>query len=100
MQRSIAAQLHATQLNVAADFMLYEIVDVQEIKRKLVEQSVQRLLDVHSGKYVPEEGEIVGLWEPATLEVVALRIARYNVEKMKISTIEEYEEEEKYYDSE
>ncbi len=100
MQRSsIAAQLHATQRNVAADFMLYDIVDVQEIKRKLVEQSVQRLLDVHSGKYVPEEGEIVGLWEPATLEVVALRIARYNVEKMKISTIEEYEEE-KYYDSE
>ena len=98
MQKSsIIAQSRATQLNVAADFMLYDLVDVREIKRKLVEQSVQRLLDVHLGKYVPEEGEIVGLWEPATLEVVALRIARYNVEKMKI---EEYEEEEKYYDSE
>ena len=98
MQKSsIIAQSRATQLNVAADFMLYDLVDVREIKRKLVEQSVQRLLDVHLGKYVPEEGEIVGLWEPAALEVVALRIARYNVEKMKIATIDEYDEEKDDY---
>ncbi len=93
MQRSIVAQLHATQRNIAANFMLYDLVDVYEIKRKLVEQSVQRLLDVHLGKYVPEDGEIVGLWEPAALEVVALRIARYNVDKMKITTNDEEEKE-------
>jgi hypothetical protein len=75
----------------AADFMLEDLVDVYEIKRKLVEQSVKRLLDVHLGKYIPEEGEIVGLWEPVDLEIVARRIARYNVEKLAIN--EENDEE-------
>ena len=79
----------------AADFMLYDLVDVYEIKRKLVEQSVKRLLDVHLGKYIPEEGEIVGLWEPAELDIFARRIARYNVDKLKINTIREEDDEEK-----
>jgi hypothetical protein len=79
----------------AADFMLEDLVDVYEIKRKLVEQSVKRLLDVHLGKYIPEEGEIVGLWEPVDLEIVARRIARYNVEKLSIKTIQEENDEEK-----
>ena len=81
----------------AADFMIYDIVDVHEIKRKLVEQSVKRLLDLHLGKYIPEEGEIVGLWEPAALEVAAFRIARYNVEKMKVKEEEENDEEKDDY---
>ena len=91
-----------TQRVMAVDFMLYELVDVHEIKRKLVEQSVKRLLDLHLGKYIPEEGEIVGLWEPAALEIAAIRIARYNVEKMKVKK-EEGNNEEKadyYSDSE
>jgi len=79
----------------AADFMLEDLVDVYEIKKKLVEQSVKRLLDVHLGKYIPEEGEIVGLWEPNELEIVARRIARYNVEKLTIKTIPEENDEEK-----
>jgi hypothetical protein len=79
----------------AADFMLYDLVDVYEIKRKLVERSVKRLLDVHLGKYIPEEGEIVGLWEPVDLEIFARRIARYNVDKLKIKTIQEEDDEEK-----
>jgi hypothetical protein len=65
---------------------------VYEIKRKLVEQSVKRLLDVHLGKYIPEEGEIVGLWEPADLEIFARRIARYN---LTIKPIQEQNDEEK-----
>jgi len=81
----------------AADFMIYDIIDVHEIKRKLVEQSVKRLLDLHLGKYIPEEGEIVGLWEPAALEVAAMRIARYNVEKMKEDEEENDEEKDDYY---
>ena len=79
----------------AADFMLEDLVDVYEIKRKLVEQSVKRLLDLHLGKYIPEEGEIVGLWEPVDLEIVARRIARYNVEKLAIN--EENDEEKDEY---
>jgi len=79
----------------AANFKLYDLVDVYEIKRKLVEQSVKRLLDVHLGKYIPEEGEIVGLWEPAELDIFARRIARYNVDKLKINTIREEDDEEK-----
>jgi hypothetical protein len=82
----------------AADFMIDDLIDIFEIKRKLVEQSVKRLLDVHLGKYVPEEGEIVGLWEPATLEIVARRIARYNVEKLKFH--EENDEEKEEYQEE
>ena len=80
----------------AANFMHYNLVDVHEIKRKLVELSVKRLLDVHLGKYIPEEGEIVGLWEPAELEIFARRIARYNLDKLKIKTIYEDDSEEKY----
>ena len=80
----------------AANFKLYDLVDVYEIKRKLVEQSVKRLLDVHLGKYIPEEGEIVGLWEPAELDIFARRIARYNIDKLKIKTIQEEDDEEKY----
>ena len=79
----------------AADFMLEDLVDVYEIKRKLVEQSVKRLLDLHLGKYIPEEGEIVGLWEPVDLEIVARRIERYNVEKLAIKTMQEENDEEK-----
>jgi hypothetical protein len=88
----------------AASFMIDDLVDIHEIKRKLVEQSVKRLLDVHLGKYVPEEGEIVRLWEPAELEIVAIRIARYNIEKLKFQEEEDeekeenYEEYEKYYE--
>jgi len=88
----------------AASFMIDDLVDIHEIKRKLVEQSVKRLLDVHLGKYVPEEGEIVRLWEPAELEIVARRIARYNIEKLKFQEEEDeekeenYEEYEKYYE--
>jgi hypothetical protein len=88
----------------AADFMIDDLIDIFEIKRKLVEQSVKRLLDVHLGKYVPEEGEIVRLWEPAELEIVAIRIARYNIEKLKFQEEEDeekeenYEEYEKYYE--
>jgi len=78
-----------------ANFMIYNLVDVYEIKRKLVEQSVKRLLDVHLGKYIPEEGEIVGLWEPAELEIFARRIARYNIEKLTIKPIQEQDDEEK-----
>ena len=85
------------QRKTAADFMIHDLVDVYEIKRKLVEQSVKRLIDLHLGKYIPEEGEIVGLWEPAALEVVALRIARYNVEKMKIKEEQENDEEKDDY---
>jgi hypothetical protein len=84
----------------AADFMIDDLVDIYEIKKKLVEQSVKRLLDVHLGKYVPEEGEVVRLWEPAELEIVARRIARYNIEKLKFQEEEkeDYEEYEKYYE--
>jgi hypothetical protein len=73
----------------------YNLVDVYEIKRKLVEERVKLLLDVHLGKYIPEEGEIVGLWEPAELEVFARRIARYNIDKLTIKTIPEEDDEEK-----
>ena len=83
------------RVSAAANFKLYDLVDVYEIKIKLVEQSVKRLLDVHLGKYIPEEGEIVGLWEPADLEIFARRIARYNVDKLKIKTIREEDDEEK-----
>jgi hypothetical protein len=91
MQRS------RTNRILASDFMLYDLVDIHEIKRKLVEQSVKRLLDLHLGKYIPEEGEIVGLWEPAALEIAAMRIARYNVEKMKVKEEEQDEEKDDYY---
>ena len=79
----------------------YNLVDVYEIKRKLVEERVKLLLDVHLGKYVPEEGEVVRLWEPMELEITARRIARYNIEKLKEGNDEEkeeYEEYEKYYE--
>lgn len=76
----------------AANFMIDDLVNIYEIKIKLVEQSVKRLLDVHLGKYVPEEGEIVGLWEPVELDIAARRIARYNIEKLKF--YEENDEEE------
>ena len=79
----------------AADFMLDDLVNVYEIKKMLVERSVKRLLDLHLGKYIPEEGEIVGLWEPIELELVARRIARYNVQKLEIKTIQEEDDEEK-----
>ena len=88
----------------AADFMIDDLVNIYEIKRKLVEQSVKRLLDVHLGKYVPEDGEVVGLWEPVELEIVARRIAQYNIEKLKFheeqndEEKEDYEEYEKYYE--
>jgi len=84
----------------AASFMIDDLVNIYEIKKKLVEQSVKRLLDVHLGKYVPEEGEIVRLWEPAELEIVAIRIARYNIEKLKFQEEEDEEKEEyeKYYE--
>jgi hypothetical protein len=78
----------------APNFMIDDLVNIYEIKRKLVEQSVKRLLDVHLGKYIPEEGEIVRLWEPAELEIAAIRIARYNIEKLKFQE----EEEEEYYE--
>ena len=79
----------------ATDFMIDDLVNVYEIKKKLVEQSVKRLLDVHLGNYVPEEGEIVRLWEPVELEIVARRIARYNIEKLTIKPIQEQDDEEK-----
>ena len=79
----------------AADFMLDDLVNVYEIKKMLVERSVKRLLDLHLGKYIPEEGEIVGLWEPIELELVARRIARYNIQKLEIKTIQEEDDEEK-----
>ena len=79
----------------AADFMLDDLVNVYEIKKMLVERSVKRLLDLHLGKYIPEEGEIVGLWEPIELELVARRIARYNIQKLEIKTIREEDDEEK-----
>jgi hypothetical protein len=78
----------------ATDFMIDDLVNVYEIKKKLVEQSVKRLLDVHLGNYVPEEGEIVRLWEPVELEIVARRIARYNIEKLKIQEEDDEEKEE------
>jgi hypothetical protein len=84
----------------ATHFMIDDLVDIYEIKRKLVEQSVKRLLDVHLGKYVPEEGEIVGLWEPAELEVAARRIARYNIEKLKIHEENDEEKDEYEYEEE
>lgn len=83
----------------AADFMIDDLVNIYEIKKKLVEQSVKRLLDVHLGNYVPEEGEIVKLWEPAELEVTAIRIARYNIEKLKFQE-EDDEEKDEYEDEE
>jgi len=82
------------QNTTATDFMIYDLVNVYEIKKKLVEQSVKRLLDVHLGNYVPEEGEIVKLWEPVELEIVARRIARYNIEKLKIQEEDDEEKEE------
>lgn len=60
----------------AADFM----IDTYEIKLKLIEQSVKRLLDAHLGTYIFEEGEIVELWEPDALEIAARRIAQYNID--------------------
>jgi hypothetical protein len=60
----------------AADFM----IDTYEIKLKLIEQSVKRLLDAHLGTYIFEEGEIVELWEPDSLEIAARRIAQYNID--------------------
>ena len=80
--------------SAAADFMIDDLVDIYEIKKKLIEQSVKRMLDLHLGKYVPEEGEIVGLWEPAELEIVARRIARYNIEKLKFQEDEDEDEDE------
>jgi hypothetical protein len=74
--------------------MIDDLVNIYEIKKKLVEQSVKRLLDVHLGNYVPEEGEIIKLWEPAELEVTAIRIARYNIENLRIQKYKEDEEEE------
>jgi len=82
------------QKTSAADFMIDDLVNIYEIKKKLVEQSVKRLLDVHLGNYVPEEGEIIKLWEPAELEVTAIRIARYNIENLRIQKYKEDEEEE------
>ena len=60
----------------AADFM----IDTYEIKLKLIEQIVKRLLDAHLGTYIFEEGEIVELWEPDALEIAARRIAQYNID--------------------
>ena len=60
----------------AADFM----IDTYEIKLKLIEQSVKRLLDAHLGTYIFEEGEIVELWEPDALEIAARIIAQYNID--------------------
>ena len=61
----------------AADFM----IDTYEIKLKLIEQSVKRLLDAHLGTYIFEEGEIVELWEPDAFEIAVRRIAKYNIDK-------------------
>ena len=87
-------------MHSAADFMIDDLVDIYEIKKRLVEQSVKRLLNLHLGKYIPEEGEIVELWEPDELEIAARRIARYNIEKLKFQEEEkeDYEEYEKYYE--
>jgi hypothetical protein len=85
-------------MHSAADFMIDDLVDIYEIKKRLVEQSVKRLLNLHLGKYIPEEGEIVELWEPDELEIAARRIARYNIEKLKFQEEEYYDEE--YYDEE
>jgi hypothetical protein len=90
--------------STATNFIIDDLVNIYEIKRKLVKQSVKRLLDVHLGKYIPEEGEVVGLWEPAELEIAARRIAQYNIEKLKFNEEqndeekEDYEEYEKYYE--
>jgi len=56
------------------------MIDTYEIKLKLIEQSVKRLLDAHLGTYIFEEGEIVELWEPDALEIAARRIAQYNID--------------------
>ena len=74
----------------ATDFMIEEIFNLYEIKRKLVEQSVKRLLDVHLGKYIPEDGEIVGLWEPEELDSVARQIMLH---MCKIETVIEEDED-------
>lgn len=85
--------MHST----AANFMIDDLVNIYDIKKKLVEQSVKRLLDVHLGKYVPEDGEVVGLWEPTELEITARRIAQYNIEKLKFQEEGDDEEKEEYY---
>jgi hypothetical protein len=76
----------------AADFM----IDTYEIKLKLIEQSVKRLLDAHLGTYIFEEGEIVELWEPDALEIAARRIAQYNID----NSYDYYEYYESDWDSE
>jgi len=52
--------------------------ELHEIKLKLIEQSVKRLLDAHLGTYIFEEGEIVELLEPDAVENAARRIAKFN----------------------
>ena len=76
----------------AADFM----IDTYEIKLKLIEQSVKRLLDAHLGTYIFEEGEIVELWEPDALEIAARRVAQYNID----NSYDYYEYYESDWDSE
>ena len=61
----------------AADFMI-DSNELHEIKLKLIEQSVKRLLDAHLGTYIFEEGEIVELLEPDAVENAARRIAKFN----------------------
>ena len=80
----------------AANYMIDDLVNIYEIKKKLVEQSVKQLLDVHLGKYVPEDDEVVRLWEPVELEITARRIARYNIEKLKFQEEGNDEENEDY----
>jgi hypothetical protein len=88
------------QKTSAADFMIDEFVVFYDIKMNLLEQSVQRLLDVHLGNYVPEEGEIVKLWEPEELDSVSKRIAQYKIKNLRIQNYNDEDEEEDEEDEE
>jgi hypothetical protein len=47
---------------------------ISNVKTHLIQQSIERLLDLHLGTYILEEGEIVDLWEPDELEIAAKEI--------------------------
>lgn len=52
---------------------------ISNVKRHLIQQSIERLLDLHLGTYVLEEGEIVELWEPDELEIAAKEIVERTI---------------------
>ena len=79
----------------AADFMI-DSNELHEIKLKLIEQSVKRLLDAHLGTYIFEEGEIVELLEPDAVENAARRIAKFNNDMRDYESDESQEEQERH----